>query len=719
MTETQLHNMNQLNVKIKWPIFKNERDGFFIVCCSAEDFPEHIIATMNAVSAEKDDMFTLTGEWVKTTKYGWQFKSKVAIPNKSFSLSGLKKFLVDNVKGIGKGKAQKLIDTFGYDTEKVFSTEPEKIRECLNVSDKVFLKIMNSWNESNAEANHLVELAKLDITGKTAVSVYKTYGNDCIEKIRKNPYALITDVKRIGFKKADTIAASMGIKNEDVRRVDAGIVYTLTQLTEFGNVCTERSVLVTEAAKTLGVDAELVNRECDVIINEGSLISEDDYLYLKKYYYEEIDVAAAFSRMIKSSPVTESISNLVALETGISYTDEQKKAIDMSINNRLMILTGGPGTGKTTTVEGIIKANQKKNRTVLCAAPTGRASKRMQESTGYDAFTIHRLLEFNGEGFKHNRSNPLGESNKSYTLVVDESSMIDISLMYSLLDAIPENMSLVLVGDVDQLPSVGPGTVLRDVIDSNKVPTVRLTKIQRQAADSDIIKTAHSINGGKIPKFMDPPKDVFSYNMTGETGELQAEKIIELYKNALLKYDIMDIQILSPQHTGHLGTDTLNYKIRDIVNAKGEEIPKTIGDFRVGDKVMQIKNNYQLGVFNGDIGYIESYDDENNTITVDFCKACVTYDDVSADDLVLAYACTIHKSQGSEYPVVILPVSTQHFFMLERNLLYTAVTRAKSYLLMVTDYKAMAMGLGKVNVRKRTGRLKERLTGSLTVNIVT
>lgn len=709
MDKAQLHALNEINVKIKWPIFKNEREGFFIVCCSAEDYPDNIIATMNAVTAEKDDMYTLTGDWVKNQKYGWQFKAKIAVPNKSFSLAGLKKFLVDNVKGIGKSKAQKLINTFGFDTERVFNEQPDKIKECLGVSDKVFLKIVESWNEHNSESKYIVELAKLGITGKTAINVYKAYGEDCIENIRKNPYALINDVKRIGFKKADEIATEMGIQKEDVRRIDAGIVYTLTQLTESGNVCSVKESLVTEAAKNLDIDACLIENEVDVIIDEGTLISEDDYTYLKKYYYEEIKVSSILNRMADKKPGIEIISDVVTAETGISYTDEQRSAIDTSINNDVMVLTGGPGTGKTTTVKGMILANQKKGRIVICAAPTGRASKRMQESTGHEACTIHKLLEYNGINFERNGDNPLGDDNHKYTLIVDESSMIDISLMSALLSAIPINMSLILVGDVDQLPSVGPGTILQDIINSGKFPTVKLTKIQRQAADSDIINTAHLINAGKIPGFKKTSKDVYAYNVTGEDGEIQASKIIELYKNALTRYSVMDVQILSPQHTGALGTDFLNRKIQDIVNKNGEVIPASIGDFRVGDKVMQTKNNYQLGVSNGDIGIIESYDDENKTITVDFNKNAVIYDETSADDLVLSYACTIHKSQGSEYPVVILPVSTQHFFMLERNLLYTAVTRAKEYLFMTVDYKAMAMGIGKVNVRKRTSRLLDRL----------
>lgn len=712
MKEAQLHALNEINVKVRRTIFSNEREGFFIVSCIMNDYEEYIVATMNAVSVDKGDMFTLRGEWVHSEKYGWQFKSKVAIPNKAFSVDGLRKYLINNIKGIGKSKAKLIVETFGADTENVFNTQPNKIKELLGVSDKVFFKIISSWEEANQESKYMIELAKLGITGKTAVNVYKVYENKCIEEIRKNPYQLIDDVKRIGFIKADDIAEEMGIKKADARRIDAGIVYVLSQLTEFGNVCTERKVLITEATKTLNVEEELINKECDVIISEGKLISEDNYLYLKKYYYEEKNVAKILKSMNSVTPQFYSVADEIASKTGIQYTEEQKNAINMSIGSRIMVLTGGPGTGKTTTVKGIIRANTEAGNEVMCAAPTGRASKRMQEATGHEAKTIHRLLEFDGEKFCRNAENPLGDTEnkkKKYTLIVDESSMIDISLMSSLLSAIPANMSLVLVGDVDQLPSVGPGTVLSDIIQSGNFPTAKLTKIQRQAEGSDIIKTAHFINSGKTPRISKNPNDVYAYNVTGKEAEEQLDLIVELFKNALTRYSVMDIQILSPQHTGKIGTDNLNLKIRDIVNKTGEPVATSIGDFRVGDKVMQTKNNYKLGVFNGDIGMIIEYDDENKTITVNFGDTNVIYDDISADDLVLAYACTIHKAQGSEYPVVILPVSTQHFFMLERNLLYTGVTRAKDYLFMSVDYKAMGMGIHKVNVKKRTSRLYDKI----------
>ena len=709
MDDTQLHTMNEINVKVRWTIYENERDGFFITCCKMDDYPDNIIALFNAVSVEKEDTFTLTGEWKHTDKYGWQFKADVAVPNNASNTEGLKKFLMEHIKGIGKKKAKLLVDTFGKDTEAVFNTQPEKIKECLNVSDKVFMNIMRSWEESNHTNKYILELSKIGITGKTAINVYRTYGDKCIENIRKNPYQLIDDVKRIGFKKADNIAKEMGIQQNDARRIDAGIVYVITTLTEFGNTCSEKDKLIKETAKTLEVDEELVEKELDLIISEEKLINEDGYIYLKKLYYEENLVADTLKKLSQKEINYIHIADEIASETGINYTEEQKAAIDMSVSSSIMVLTGGPGTGKTTTVKGIIKANEKAGKTVICAAPTGRASKRMQEATEHEAKTIHRLLEFDGEGFQRNKDNPLGEDKGKYALIIDESSMIDLSLMSSLLSAIPENMSLILVGDVDQLPSVGPGTILSNIISSGIFPTARLTKIQRQAEGSDIIKTAHTINAGRIPKVSHVPNDVFCYDVTGKEADEQLEWIIKLFMNSLKRYSLMDVQILSPQHTGKLGTDNLNEIIQGIVNKEGEKIPASIGDFRVGDKVMQIKNNYKLGVFNGDIGMIESYDDEDKTITVDFNGHSTIYDDTASDDLVLAYACTIHKAQGSEYPVVILPVSTQHYFMLEKNLLYTGVTRPTDYLMLVVDFKAMGMGVKKVNVKKRTSQLQKKL----------
>ena len=457
MDDTQLHTMNEINVKVRWTIYENERDGFFITCCKMDDYPDNIIALFNAVSVEKEDTFTLTGEWKHTDKYGWQFKADVAVPNNASNTEGLKKFLMEHIKGIGKKKAKLLVDTFGKDTEAVFNTQPEKIKECLNVSDKVFMNIMRSWEESNHTNKYILELSKIGITGKTAINVYRTYGDKCIENIRKNPYQLIDDVKRIGFKKADNIAKEMGIQQNDARRIDAGIIYVITTLTEFGNTCSEKDKLIKETAKTLEVDEELVEKELDLIISEEKLINEDGYIYLKKLYYEENLVADTLKKLSQKEINYIHIADEIASETGINYTEEQKAAIDMSVSSSIMVLTGGPGTGKTTTVKGIIKANEKAGKTVICAAPTGRASKRMQEATEHEAKTIHRLLEFSGEPdgedmksilrFNRNEDNPL----ECDAIIIDEASMVDSFLFLALLKAVAEGTRLVLVGDTDQL----------------------------------------------------------------------------------------------------------------------------------------------------------------------------------------------------------------------------------------------------------------------------
>jgi helicase, putative, RecD/TraA family len=624
------------------------------------------------------------------------------VPRTALTLQGIERYLIDNVSGIGKKKAKKIVSTYKFETERVLNEEPEKIKELLSLSDKQLEKIKNSWNKQTEEQNAIKGLAKIGINGRTAINIFKKYGEEAAEKVKENPYQLIYDIKRIGFKIADSIARQMGIAKEDPRRIDAGIVHRLTELTEFGNVCYEMKDFYKEAEATLEVPEELIEPECIKMISKGEIIEESGYLYTKDLYYDEKYVAE-YLKAMNTDTLNPDVTEDVMHKTGIDYTDEQQQAIYLSTQKRLMVLTGGPGTGKTTTVKGIIEAHIQLGNDVLCAAPTGRAAKRMQEATGRDAKTIHRLLEFNGEGFSRNRSNLLGDGAKS-VLIIDESSMIDISLMCSLLAAIPQNMSLVLVGDIDQLPSVGPGTVLKDLVENSRYAKVKLTKIQRQAEGSDIIKTAHALNKGHMPKCQSG-KDVFFYNMTDKEADEILSNILTLAKNALTRYSIMDMQILSPQHTGKLGTDMLNQRLRDIVNPDGEKVSGLLGDFRVGDKVMQIKNSYRLGVYNGDVGIITSYDEENKTMMVDYSGVGVEYDDTTSEDLTLAYACTVHKSQGSEYPVVIMPIVTQHYFMLERNLLYTGVTRAKEYLILCATPKAINCGIRNVNIRHRVSRL--------------
>lgn len=683
-----------------------EKDSSYICVCKSPSYNGTITVIFSAVKVLPGDCFTVYGAFEKHPSFGWQFKGKTAVPRTALTLQGIERYLIDNIAGIGKKKAKTIVGTFQFDTERIFKESPEKIKNLLNLSDKQFEKIINSWNKQNNEQSAIKSLARIGIYGKTAINIYKQYGEDAAEKVKENPYQLIDDIKRVGFKVADAIAQQMGIAREDPRRIDAGIVFKLTELTEFGNVCYPINDFYREAGKTLEVAEELIVPECIKMISEGNIIEEDGFLYTKGLYYDEREVAASL-RAMNTEMFNEDVTEDVIHKTGIDYTEEQQQAIYLSTQKRLMVLTGGPGTGKTTTVKGIIEAHRQLGNYIICAAPTGRAAKRMQEATGMEAKTIHRLLEFNGEGFSRNRSNPLGEGLKS-VLIVDESSMIDISLMRSLLAAIPNEMSLVLVGDIDQLPSVGPGTVLKDIVENDKYTKVRLTKIQRQAEGSDIIKTAHALNKGHMPK-CENGKDVFFYNTTDMEADDILKYILTLTKNSLTRYSIMDVQILSPQHTGKLGTDSINQEIREIVNPEGEKVSGMLGDFRVGDKVMQTRNSYKLGVYNGDVGIITSYDEENKTMMVSFGDMSVEYNDTNSDDLVLAYACTVHKSQGSEYPVIIMPIVTQHYFMLERNLLYTGVTRAKEYLILCASPKAINCGIRNVNIKHRISRLKIKL----------
>ena len=711
----ELRKEKELNVTVNKVIYEAERDGYYILSVVEERCREPFVVKLNSVKIDEDDMLTIVGEWKKTGQYGYQFIASAAIKRNAFSLKGIEKYLAENIYGIGKVKAAAIVKKFGHGTEDVFNNEPEKIKDLLNMKDTAFLKMIGSWIEKNTQTKYVLDLAKLGISGRTATKVVKEFGEGCVERINNNPYELI-QIRGIGFKKADEIAKKLGITNDDIRRVNAGIVFVLNEQTSFGNVCCEAGNFIGIAAEALGVDRELVDKELSFLIDEKELVYEQGYVYITKLFYEERTVA---KRLIDMNTVTKypDMTDKAAQSLNVTYTDEQIEAIRLSIRNRVSILTGGPGTGKTTTVKGIIKAHKLLGHDIYCAAPTGRAAKRMSEATGEAASTIHRLLEFSGNGFMRNETNPIGVDNNKdgnnlepweSVLIVDETSMMDISLMAVLLKAIPRTMSLVLVGDVDQLPSVGPGTVLSDIIESGKFPVTRLTKIQRQAAGSAVIRTAHAINNGFMPDLKSRDTDMFVYNITDKPAEDIQNLILRLYMSAVGRYDIMDVQVLSAQHTGQIGTDVLNEKIRELVNKDGEKIPGGMNGFRKGDKVMQIRNNYSLGVFNGDIGIIKGYDDETKKMQVAFGSAYVDYEAADTDDLVLAYACTVHKSQGSEYPVVIFPVSTQHFFMLERNLIYTAITRAKEFLIMPADAKALAMGIKKVNAKKRTSRLISR-----------
>ena len=533
--------------------------------------------------------------------------------------------------------------------------------------------------------------------------------------MQNNPYCLADDIWGIGFKTADGIAEKLGYEKNDSRRCRSGILYTLSKLSEDGHVYSEREQLIKSAKELLQADEEPITQVLDQMIASEDLMLDEEAIFLPPFYYAEVGVANKLRRLIETpmgnifdngGTVTDDVSQR---QGQIEYDEVQLSAIRKAIGSKVMVLTGGPGTGKTTTTLGIIASFETLGQRILLAAPTGRAAKRMSEATGKEAKTIHRLLEFNpAEGYGRNDENPLDGD----VLIVDESSMIDIILMNSLLKAVPLSMRLILVGDIDQLPSVGAGNVLRDIIDSGAVPVIRLTRIFRQAQSSRIVTNAHKINQGTFPDISNGRQSDFFF-IKQEDPEQAARDIVNIVKNRIPKaygYSTNDIQVLAPMQRSVVGATNLNIALQEAINPVGDSLSRGGFRYRRGDRVMQIRNNYDKDVFNGDIGTVEHVDTEERTLTVSFDGHNIEYEDSELDELTLAYATTIHKSQGSEYPVVVMPLLMTHFVMLQRNLVYTGITRAKKLCIIVGTTKALAYAIHNMVVLKRNTRLKERLT---------
>ena len=658
----------------------------------------------------------INGVWKVDRKYGQQFEAHTWQEVMPATVYGIEKYLGSGlIKGIGPKYAKKIVAKFGADTLDIIEENIERLGEVEGIGKKRIQQIKLSWVRQREIKNVMVFLQSHDVSSAYAAKIYKAYGNDAVKRVQENPYQLADDIWGIGFKTADTIAVKMGIEKDEFNRLRSGIKYALGELGNEGHVFAYREQLIKKGKELLDVTESQLDEAIERMMKNDDLKVEEDAIYLPPFYYAEIGAAKRL-RMIISAEAEENIftkDQMVDLgriqkTLGISYDDVQAEAIHRAANSKVMVLTGGPGTGKTTTTQGIIQAFLDKGLSILLAAPTGRAAKRMSEATGREAKTIHRLLEFKPpEGYKRNEENPL----EGDVLLVDECSMIDIMLMNSLLKAVPANMRLVLIGDVDQLPSVGAGNVLRDIIDSEAVPVVRLTKIFRQAQQSRIITNAHKVNEGKFPDISNGKNSDFFF-LNREEPEVIAKEIVELVKNKLPNYYKVkpsEIQVLTPMQKGIIGAINLNQELQKAINPSMEGIRRGGYIFKQYDKVMQIRNNYDKEVFNGDIGRILEIDTEDNTLTVLFDGRKVLYEASELDELVQAYACTIHKSQGSEYPIVVMPVSMTHFMMMQRNLIYTGITRSKKVCVVVGTMKALGYAVRNITVTKRNTMLKERL----------
>ena len=700
--------------------YQNPENGYSVLKVKVKGYNDLVTLVGNLLEVPVGSVLLCRGEWKVDKCYGSQFVAATWEETMPATVYGIEKYLGSGlVKGIGPRFARAIVQRFGTETIDIIETEIERLYEVPNIGRKRVAKIRESWEKQKDIKNVMLFLQGYGVSTAYAAKIYREYGKESIDKVRENPYRLADDIWGIGFKTADGIAAKMGYEKEDPRRCRSGILYTLGQLSDEGHVYAGEEQLVKTAGQLLEAGETAIRDTLAGMLQAEDLILDKDAIYLPPFYHAECGTSRRLRDLAESTgrSLFDGLfdpSSLTA-ETGIEYDEVQLAAIRQAVTSKVMVLTGGPGTGKTTTTQGIIAALKKAGLRVLLAAPTGHAAKRMSEATGMEAKTIHRLLEYNPQdGYKRNDENPL----EGDALIVDECSMIDILLMNNLLKAVPVGMRLVFVGDIDQLPSVGAGNVLRDIIDSQRIPVVRLVRIFRQAQKSRIVMNAHTINQGRFPDTSNG-RDTDFFFMREDDPERAAETIVRLVKERLpraYRESPDRIQVLTPMQRGVVGAANLNLLLQQALNPSGPSLGRGGYTYRQGDRVMQLRNNYAKEVFNGDQGYIREVDTEDRMLTVDFDGKKVEYDVTELDELTLAYATTIHKAQGSEYPIVVMPVLMTHFVMLQRNLIYTGITRAKKICVLIGATKALAYAVRNVSVLKRNTSLRERLNPSLTTD---
>ena len=766
-------------------VYEHPDTGYTVGRLSARDHAELITVVGNLASINPGESLLLRGEWVDNPKYGRQFQIEKYETILPANIVGLRKYLGSGlIKGIGPKMAALIVRKFGMDTMDIIESEPDKLASVPGIGRKRVETIKEAWEAQREIKNVMLFLQSYDVSTAHAAKIYKTYGNDALLIVTENPYQLADDIYGIGFVTADTIAQKLGMDKDAPQRVEAGIKYVLSQKADEGHVFQHCSELV-EACQTMleqelaaieqGIHAlvekeEIINPSFTALSNpdeqdtidepqENYEISDADQtplstdnqqlitdnhsaIYLAPFYYAELGVANQFSRLLASQeqnpallpPNTTLLLRELEIQMDLHFAPQQRKAILTAMTTRAMILTGGPGTGKTTTTVGMIRLFEVQGKRITLTAPTGRAAKRLSETTGGEAKTIHRLLEFSPQinSFKRNRQNPLDTD----VVIVDETSMVDLVLMNRLMQAIRPSTTVILIGDTDQLPSVGAGNVLKALIDSRKIPVIELTEIFRQAQESMIVTNAHRINKGDYPELTGDTDRNFFF-IEAEDPEIITDVICSLIADRLPQHygyhPIDDIQLLCPMRRGTLGTENFNKRLQEVLNA-GHTVPAThplekarfgarphkqtsrfgdqavtIGGFRVGDKVMQIRNNYDYDVFNGDIGRVVAIERLDKKAHIQYPDKQVAYDTADLGELVLAYATTIHKAQGSEYPAVVIPLHTQHYLMLQRNLLYTGITRAKERVVIVGTKKALGICIRNNQVMQRNSYLAERL----------
>jgi exodeoxyribonuclease V alpha subunit len=744
------NNQDEISGSVERITYYNEQNGYTVLRLKPDSrgmLPfryaggrEALITVVgNLPEVNPGEWLKLRGRWTTHAQHGRQFQAEYCEQSLPATTEGIKRYLGSGmIRGVGKVMAERIVNTFGENTLDVIEEEPERLRAVLGIGQKRIGQIIKAWEEQRAIKDVMIFLQSHGVSTNLATKIYKTYGDDSLQVVQQTPYRLVQDVYGIGFKTADKIAQALGLGADDPGRIEAGVAYTLNRLAEEGHVYVPQEELEPEAAEILGLATEQITavinslEQSDFIKRETLqytiptaeaapvredaptyTVREEQAVYLTPFYYSEVGLTRRLQELIAhpTSRLTTCRRAMNRWQLPTHLAPQQKAAIHTAVSHKVTILTGGPGTGKTTTLRSLLDLLDQYGHNYALASPTGRAAKRLTEATGRDAKTVHRLLAFNpGEGFGQNEHNPIDAD----LIVIDEASMLDLILAYNLLKAIGPDSHLLLVGDIDQLPSVGAGDVLRDLIDSEKTAVVRLDTIFRQAADSLIIQNAHRINRGQMPQTREGLGDFYLFikNDINETADLLVDIVQNRIPHKFGLHPLDEVQVLAPMYNGSVGVANLNERLQQALNPpQGRKPEKRLGGrtFRVGDKVMQTVNNYDKNVYNGDIGRITAMDQIQQTLTVSIDGQPVVYDFLEADELVHAYAISVHKSQGAEYPCVVMPVVTQHYMMLQRNLLYTAVTRAKKLVILIGTRRALHIAVKNDKVSQRYSALDWRL----------
>ncbi|MBN9344203.1 MAG: recombinase RecD [Caedibacter sp. 38-128] len=702
--------------------YHNTENGYCVLRVKAERQKDLVTVVGHASMISAGEFIQASGTWINDKNYGPQFKANYLTTTAPNTEEGIEKYLASGmIKGIGPVYAKKLVKAFGSQVFEVIEATPHLLRTVEGIGQYRMTMITRAWDDQKVIREIMVFLYQHGISTARAVRIYKTFGADAIRVIKEDPYCLAREIRGIGFKSADQIAQKVGIAKDSPLRVRAGISHVLLDAMDEGHCGLPIEVLLTSTAQALEVPADIVKPVLETELAAGELVGDtlegETCVFLKGLYLAETLIAKSLKKLSSGKPpwgMLDSDKAIPWVEKRLSITlaESQKEALKLILNSKVSIITGGPGVGKTTLIKSLLKILAAKHLEILLTAPTGRAAKRLFETTGFEAKTIHRLLEYDPEkhDFKRNEEEPL----ECQLLVVDEVSMLDVPLMHSLLKALPPQAALILVGDIDQLPSVGPGAVLDALIKSEVFPVAQLKEIFRQAAQSQIISNAHRINQGLMPLFSQKEEKSDFYFIESQTPEECKDKILELVKNRIPKTfsfnPITEIQVLCPMNRGGVGARSLNIELQKVLNPTAQNRVERFGSiYGVGDKVMQIANNYDKDVYNGDIGYIREIYQEEQELRIDYEGRLISYDFSELDEVVLAYATTIHKAQGSEYPAVVIPLMMQHYPMLKRNLLYTGITRGKQLVILVGQKKALAMAVRDQQAKKRYTKLKEWL----------